>query len=130
MIQENGWFRVSSSVHGNEGNVKRITVPPFCTIGELHARLCHLRFPSGDLSSALMQIHGIGKNRSASTVRLFVHSTIDGISNRQRSATSTLKHLGKSKYDELQVKSLSKKPVGEAKIRDSTHLVFDLDNTL
>ncbi|KAH7729032.1 Protein Y57G11C.48 [Aphelenchoides avenae] len=97
---ENGDLRISCSIHGCDNSTKRITVPSYCTIG--------------DLSSALMQIHRFGKDRSASSVRLFI----------------LVSNEGRPKYEELQVKTLSKKPVAEAKIRDKTHLVFDLRNQL
>ncbi|VDM38126.1 unnamed protein product [Toxocara canis] len=89
-------YMLYCSVYHSENSTKPITYPVGCTVL--------------DMVSAMIQVQGLKKTRTAYNVSVFIKTNIDG----------------KTKHEPFDVKALSKKKIRETEISDRTHFVLDL----
>jgi hypothetical protein len=93
--------RVFCSSHGNEQTTKLMYIPIVCTFA--------------DMINAFMQVLRIDKTFVPSELHIYVR---------------TITESGKTKFEQLNLKQLSKKPIRDSIVADKTHVVFDLKNEI
>ena len=96
-LPEKNEVRVYCSIYGNDPSTKLMYIPFVCTFG--------------DMVNAFMQVLRIDKSCVASELHIYV-----------RTATES----GKTKFEQLNLKQLTKKAIRDSIIADKAHVVFDL----
>uniref|UniRef100_A0A7E4UUU9 RING-type domain-containing protein n=1 Tax=Panagrellus redivivus TaxID=6233 RepID=A0A7E4UUU9_PANRE len=93
--------RVYCSIHGSDVTTKLLYLSVVCTFG--------------DMINAFMQVLKLDKGCVPSEMHIYVRSATDN---------------GKTKFEQLNLKQMSKKPIRDSLIVDKTHVVFDLKNEI
>uniref|UniRef100_A0A914YRU9 RING-type domain-containing protein n=1 Tax=Panagrolaimus superbus TaxID=310955 RepID=A0A914YRU9_9BILA len=93
--------RVYCSIYGNDPSTKLMYIPIVCTFG--------------DMINAFMQVLRIDKTFVSSELHIYVQ---------------TITESGKTKFEQLNLKQLSRKSIRDSIIADKTHVVFDLKSEI